>query len=173
MNGVPLPAKHGYPLRVIVPGIYGMKNVKWLSRIELVDDDFKGYWERRGWSDVAEMPLKSQILSPMDGANLKRGDVVVGGVAFGGRHHVKAVQVSTDGGAHWVDATTKPPLSEWAWTLWVYHWKPPHRGEYSIQVRAIDTRGNVQQPASLLGRLFSPSYPDGSHGIHEVTVTVV
>ena len=62
MNGEPLPRKHGYPLRVIVPGIYGMKHVKWLSKIELVNYNFKGYWENKGWSDDAVIPVKSQII---------------------------------------------------------------------------------------------------------------
>ncbi len=172
MNGEPLPREHGYPLRAIVPGIYGMKNVKWLSHIELVDYDFKGYWEKRGWSDVAEIPLKSKILLPMAGNTLARERQLIGGVAFGGRHKVKAVQVSVDGGEHWNDAQIKPPLSAWAWTLWVYHWTPPGSGDYTLQVRAIDGRGKVQQPASLFGRIFSPSFPDGAHGIHQVKVSV-
>jgi len=67
MNGEALPKQHGFPVRAIVPGIYGMKNVKWLSKIELVNYDFKGYWEKRGWSDDAIMPIKSQILMPMEG----------------------------------------------------------------------------------------------------------
>jgi DMSO/TMAO reductase YedYZ molybdopterin-dependent catalytic subunit len=97
MNGEPLPKKHGYPLRAIVPGIYGMKNVKWLSRIGLVRFDYKGYWQKKGWSDEAVIPIKSQILVPMDGNRIQLGDNVLGGVAFAGRYGIGGVQVSLDG----------------------------------------------------------------------------
>jgi len=72
--GEDLPKIHGYPLRAIIPGIYGMKNVKWLSKIELVNLDFKGYWEKKGWSDEAIMPVKSQILMPMEGKKISLGN---------------------------------------------------------------------------------------------------
>ncbi len=138
MNGKNLPRVHGYPLRVIVPGIYGMKNVKWVSKIELVNFNFKGYWEKRGWSDDAIIPLMSEILMPMDGATVPEGNYVVGGVAFGGRHGTSKVQVSTDDGKSWHDAQLKPPLSKWAWTLWRYDWKPSKEGEFTLKVRGID-----------------------------------
>ncbi|HUJ89572.1 MAG TPA: molybdopterin-dependent oxidoreductase, partial [Syntrophorhabdales bacterium] len=88
MNGEPLPREHGYPLRAVIPGIYGMKNVKWLSKIELVNYNFKGFWEKKGWSDEAIIPLKSQILMPMSGKSISAGNYMVGGVAFGGRYGV-------------------------------------------------------------------------------------
>ena len=110
MNGEPLPPIHGYPLRVIVPGIFGMKNVKWLTKIELVNYDFKGYWEEKGWSDEAIIPLMSEILMPMDGKRIPLGHYVIGGIAFGGRHGVSRVQVSVDE-QNWEDAELKaPPL---------------------------------------------------------------
>lgn len=99
MNGEPLPRQHGYPLRLIVPGIYGMKNVKWLSKIELVNYDFKGYWEKRGWSDSAVIPIMFEILMPMGGKTVPPGHYVVGGIAFAGRHGIGRVQVSLDGEA--------------------------------------------------------------------------
>lgn len=117
MNGEPLPSEHGFPLKTIMPGIYGMKNVKWLSKIELVNYDFKGYWEKRGWSDEAVIPIKSQILMPMDGDKIPLGNYVIGGIAFAGRHGISKVQVSLDGGKNWKDAETKEPLSRWSWLL--------------------------------------------------------
>jgi DMSO/TMAO reductase YedYZ molybdopterin-dependent catalytic subunit len=171
MNGEPLPREHGYPLRAIVPGIYGMKNVKWISKIELVNYDFKGFWEKQGWSDEAVMPIKSQILMPMDGKTIPVRNYMVGGIAFAGRHGISKVQVSFDKGKTWADTNMKAPLSKWAWSLWEYDWKPERAGKYVIQVRGIDRSGNVQESPSLVARLRG-SFPDGSKGIHEVDVTV-
>jgi DMSO/TMAO reductase YedYZ molybdopterin-dependent catalytic subunit len=173
MNGQPLPAQHGFPLRAVVPGIYGMKNVKWLSKVELVNYNFKGYWEKKGWSDEAVIPIKTQILMPMEGKKIPLGNYVIGGVAFGGRYGVSRVQVSLDDGKTWQEAERKPPLSKWAWTLWRYDWRPARTGRYTIKVRGIDKSGRVQESASLLGRIFSRSFPDGSKGIHSVDVKVV
>lgn len=171
MNGEPLPRKHGYPLRVIVPGIYGMKHVKWLSKIELVNYNFKGYWEKKGWSDDAVIPPKSQILMPMEGKTIPIGHYVIGGVAFAGRYGISKVQISLDDKKTWHDAAIKPPLSEWSWTLWLYDWKPAKAGDFVITVRGIDRAGKVQESASLIGKLFR-SFPDGAKGLHSVNVKV-
>jgi DMSO/TMAO reductase YedYZ molybdopterin-dependent catalytic subunit len=170
MNGQPLPPKHGYPLRVVVPGIFGMKNVKWLSKIELVNYDFKGYWEKTGWSDTAVIPLMSEILMPMDGNQIPFGQYVMGGIAFGGRHGVSRVQISVDGGS-WQDADLKRPLSKWAWTLWRYAWTPVHEGDFTLRVRAFDRQGKTQESSSLLGDVLG-SYPDGARGIQSLQVNV-
>ena len=173
MNGEDLPKVHGYPLRAIVPGIYGMKNVKWLSKIEFVNFDFKGYWEKKGWSDEAIIPVKSQILMPMTGKKIPIRNYVIGGIAYGGRYGISKVQVSMDGGKNWQDADVKKPLSKWAWVLWSYQWKPSKEDEYTIKVRGIDRSGRVQQSEALRGSLFrSEAYPDGAYGIHSVSVTV-
>lgn len=168
MNGEPLPKQHGYPLRAIVPGIYGMKHVKWLSKIELVNYDFKGYWEKRGWSDEAVIPVRSQILMPMEGKTIPLGNYVIGGVAFGGRYGISRVQVSLDGQKTWHDAELKQPLSKWSWVLWRYDWKPSKEGQYKITVRGIDRSGKVQESPSLFGKLLR-SFPDGAKGLHTVT----
>ncbi len=171
MNGQPLPPEHGYPLRVVVPGIYGMKNVKWLNRIELVNYDFKGYWEKQGWSDSAVISVMSEILMPMENSRVSPGHYVIGGIAFGGRHGISRVQISIDDGA-WQDAELKSPLARWAWRLWRYDWTPSRQGEYSIRVRAFDDTGKVQDSSSLLGSLFNSAFPDGARGIQTVKVTV-
>jgi DMSO/TMAO reductase YedYZ molybdopterin-dependent catalytic subunit len=171
MNGETLPKIHGFPFRAIVPGIYGMKNVKWLSKIELVNYNFKGYWEKKGWSDDAVIPVKSQILMPMDGKTIETGNYVIGGIAFAGRHGISRVQVSLDNGKTWGDAELKPPLSKWAWTLWRYDWKPSDAGEYTITVRGIDRNGSIQGSGSLLGKVFG-TFPDGAKGYHSVDVRV-
>jgi DMSO/TMAO reductase YedYZ molybdopterin-dependent catalytic subunit len=171
MNGEPLPREHGYPLRAVIPGIYGMKNVKWISKIELVNYDFKGYWEKQGWSDEPIMPIKSQILMPMNGKTIPHGNYVVGGVAYAGRYGISKVQVSLDKGKTWADASVKAFLSKWAWSLWEYDWKPARAGEYSIRVRGIDRSGKAQESGSLLGRLTG-SFPSGAIGTHQADVTV-
>jgi DMSO/TMAO reductase YedYZ molybdopterin-dependent catalytic subunit len=171
MNGEPLPRKHGYPLRAIVPGIYGMKHVKWLSKIELVNYSFKGYWEKKGWSDEAIIPDKAQILMPMEGKMIPAGNYVIGGVAFGGRYGISKVQISLDGKKTWHDTALKPPLSKWSWTLWSYNWKPSGAGDYTITVRGVDRSGKVQESPSLVGKLFG-SFPDGAKGLHSVNVKV-
>ena len=171
MNGEDLPKVHGYPVRAVVPGIFGMKNVKWLSKIEVVNYNFKGYWEKRGWSDEAVIPLMSETLMPMDGKTIPLGEYVIGGIAFGGKHGVSKVQVSTDDGKSWHDAALKKPLSQWSWVLWSYHWKPSQEKSYTIKVRAVDRSGKAQESGGLLGKVTG-SFPDGARGIHSVSATV-
>ena len=85
MNNVTLPDGHGYPARLLAPGIYGMKHVKWITRIEVVDTDYKGYWQQNGWSDPAPIKMTSRIDIPTDGLHIKAGlTTYVAGVAFSG-----------------------------------------------------------------------------------------
>jgi hypothetical protein len=161
MNGEPLTAEHGFPLRLLVPGIYGMKNVKWINRIEAVDFDFKGYWQRRGWDDRAEYKTMSRIDAP---ANSVKGESTIAGIAFAGDRGVGKVEVSTDGGKSWEPAEIKSPLSGLTWVLWRKSWSPEQPGKHRIVVRATDGLGITQtsQPA--------PPAPSGSTGYHGVTV---
>jgi DMSO/TMAO reductase YedYZ molybdopterin-dependent catalytic subunit len=168
MNGEPLPKKHGFPLRAVVPGIYGMKNVKWLEKIELVNYDFQGYWEKGGWSDTAVIHTLSEILMPMDGATLGRGTHILGGIAYAGRRGVREVELSLDDGRTWHPVELKPPLGEFAWTIWRFEWKAETRGTYRLRVRATDGSGKVQSS----GGFFATSYPDGATGIQEIKVKV-
>jgi len=171
MNGEPLPKQHGFPLRVIVPGIYGMKNVKWISRIELVNYNFKGYWEKRGWSDEAIIPIKSQILMPMGGKKIPVGNYVIGGIAFAGRYGISRVQISLDNKKTWHEAEMKKPLSQWSWILWRYDWAPSKEGDYTITVRGIDRSGKIQESPSLFRKILG-TFPDGAKGLHSVHVKV-
>jgi len=166
MNGVPLPPEHGFPARVIVPGIYGMKNVKWLGELELVAGDYQGYWQQQGWSDDAVIPVRSRIDRPGRFDILKPGIHTVKGIAFGGLHGIAKVEVSADGGASWRAAALEPPLSPYAWVLWTYRWEVRTEGDYALMVRATDTRGVVQDPEPRV------SFPDGDSGLHRVPVTV-
>ncbi len=144
MNGEPLVPGHGAPARLLIPGIYGMKNVKWLTKIELVADDFKGYWEQRGWSDEAVILTMSEI-NTIDTRHpaIKAGKVELAGIAFAGDRGISKVEVSVDGGKTWQTATLKDPLGPYTWRLWRLDWdaKP---GDYTLVVRATDGTGQVQ-----------------------------
>src|SRR5690606_35898634 len=129
LNGAPLPESHGYPLRLIVPGIFGMKNVKWITRIEAVDYDFQGYWQERGWSDIATVQTMSRIDVPASNRTLVAGQpTLIAGIAFAGDRGISRVEVSTDDGETWVPATLDEPLSPLTWVLWRYEWTPIQPG---------------------------------------------
>lgn len=167
LDGAPLPQEHGFPVRMLVPNIYGMKNVKWLTRIVLVDTDFKGYWQRRGWSDVATINTMSRIDFPraLDIVTVQR-PVKVGGVAFAGSRGISKVELSTDGGHTWNVATLQKPLSSLSWVIWTYAWTPETTGKVSLVVRATDGTGQTQTNQE------NPPLPDGATGYHLVQVKV-
>ncbi len=165
MNGVTLPDGHGFPARMLVPGIYGMKHVKWLTRIEVVNTNYQGYWQQRGWSDEAPVRLTSRIDTPLDGSAVAANRITyIAGVAFSGNKGISEVDVSTDMGKTWQRATLKKPLSGLTWVLWELPWKPAP-GSYVVTVRAIDLEGNVQDPNE------APPLPNGSSGYHSITVS--
>ncbi|GHO93252.1 hypothetical protein KSF_033000 [Reticulibacter mediterranei] len=164
MNDATLPQGHGFPARLLVPGIYGMKHVKWITGIEVVDNDFQGYWQQRGWSDPAPIRLTSRIDTPLTGATLKANkDTYIAGVAFSGNKGISEVDVSMDGGKTWSVATLKQPPSNLTWVLWELPWKPA-AGNHTLVVRAVDMEGNVQDPSP------APPAPDGSSGYHTIAV---
>ncbi|GER88036.1 hypothetical protein KDW_21980 [Dictyobacter vulcani] len=164
MNGQTLPSAHGYPARLLVPGIYGMKHVKWITHIEIVNTDYKGYWQQNGWSDPAPVKMTSRIDTPRDGTKVTANKpTYIAGVAFSGNKGISQVEVSLDGGKQWQKAVLKRPLSALTWVLWEVPWQP-QAGNHSIIVRAIDLQGNVQTP-----QIASP-LPDGSSGYHTVSV---
>jgi DMSO/TMAO reductase YedYZ molybdopterin-dependent catalytic subunit len=166
MNGVTLPQEHGFPARMLVPGIYGMKHCKWLTRIEVVNYDFQGYWQQRGWSDAAPVRLTSRIDTPLDGTSVAANRITyIAGVAFSGNKGISEVDVSTDSGRTWQRATLKQPQSDLTWVLWELAWQPK-AGSYSVIVRAIDLEGNVQDPTE------EPPLPNGSSGYHSISVNV-
>jgi DMSO/TMAO reductase YedYZ molybdopterin-dependent catalytic subunit len=177
MNGVPLPAEHGFPVRAIVPGLYGMMNAKWITDIELVDTVYEGFWQRRGWANNAKYQTHSKIVFPGDALRnrfeeLSTNSVTVGikspiaGVAFAGDRGISKVEVSTDGGNSWQNASIKDPLSGNSWVLWALDWIPQNKGKYNIVVRATDKVGNMQT-----AEIRDP-YPNGATGYHSVEETV-
>lgn len=168
MNGEALPEKHGAPVRAIIPGLYGMKSVKWLTNLTVSDTDELGYWEQRGWTNEAVVKAMSRIDVPNDGDVLTAGDVRIGGIAFGGDTGVRKVEVSLDGGDRWEEATIteQPNPTGIAWVLWTWAWTATS-GDYDIAVRMTDQMGQVQSDERA-----SP-LPDGSSGWHRIHVRVV
>ena len=167
MNGVTLPQGHGFPARMLVPGIYGMKHCKWLNRIEVVNYNFQGYWQQRGWDDAAPVRMTSRIDTPLDGSNVTRGRTTyIAGVAFSGNKGISEVDVSLDSGQTWQPAILKRPPSDLTWVIWEYTWKPTSAANVIITVRAIDLEGNVQDPNQ------APPLPIGSSGYHSITAIV-
>ncbi|BAS28586.1 molybdopterin-binding oxidoreductase [Limnochorda pilosa] len=165
MNGERLPPDHGFPARLIVPGIYGMKNVKWITRIEAVNEDYKGYWEVRGWSDTAVTRTLSRIDVPRNGQTVGPGPVYAAGIAFAGDRGISRVEVSFDGGATWREAELEPVPTGLTWVRWLIEWQPAEPGRYTLAVRAYDGRGERQEETS------SNPLPEGATGLHRIQVT--
>ena len=161
MNDELLPSSHGAPVRLVVPGIFGMKNVKWLTVIEATNEDFKGFWERRGWSDIAIIKTMSRIDVP-NSKIIAPGRNAIGGVAYAGTRGVPKVEWSADGGDTWKEAVVRPPVSPLSWVLWADEWTPSASGAIRLRVRATDATGAVQT-----ARIAEP-FPNGSTGHHEV-----
>ena len=167
MNSTTLPQEHGFPARMLVPGIYGMKHCKWVTRIEVVNYDFQGYWQQRGWSDPAPVRLTARIDTPLDGSTVTANRTTyIAGVAFSGNKGISEIDVSTDSAQSWQRATLKQPLSGLTWVLWELAWQPPQAGTYIMTARAIDLEGNVQNPTE------EPPLPNGSSGYHSITLNV-
>ena len=167
MNEMILPQAHGFPARMLVPGIYGMKHCKWITRIQVVNYDYQGFWQQRGWSDSAPVRLTSRIDTPLDGSKAIANRVTyIAGVAFSGNKGISEVDVSVDSGQTWQIATLKRPLSNLTWAIWELPWQPTTPGNYYITVRAIDMEGNVQYPNE------QPPLPNGSSGYHTISVLV-
>jgi hypothetical protein len=165
MNGDILPNEHGFPLRAIVPGIYGMMNAKWITEIGVVDQVYLGYWQERGWSNDAKIKTTSIIYYPPPQASVN-GALPIAGIAFAGDRGISKVEVSVDGGSTWDEAVLKPPHSPYSWVLWAYEWKPTSKDSYTIVARAYDGNGQVQDPTS------QQPFPSGGSGYRFVEVTV-
>ena len=164
MNGEPLPLNHGFPARVLLPGIYGMKQPRWLSKIEIVKTPwFKGYWESRGYCDECKIKMTARIDSARP---QNEGTWLVTGVALCGAETVGKVEVSFDDGNTWQEAIITSDKLPDAWVTWQIAWKPEHKGEHVLCARVVDAVGNRQIERN------NPSFPSGSTGLHRAIVTV-
>ena len=177
MNLAPLTAKHGFPLRAIVPGLYGMMNPKWITEIEVVDTIYEGYWQRNGWTNQADVHTGSTIVIPGQAELRERfrkldempkivpgQKTPIAGIAFGGDRGISKVEVSIDDGATWKSAIIKDPLSQYTWVLWTAGFTPAGKEKYKIIVRATDKSGQVQTAE------FNKPFPDGATGYQTVSV---
>lgn len=166
MNGEPLPVEHGFPVRMVVPGLYGyVSATKWLAELELTSfHDFDAYWVRRGWAPRAPVKTQSRIDTPRTGASVRRGRVVVAGVAWAQHRGISKVEVRVDDGP-WREATLAAVPSIDTWRQWRWEWDAP-AGAHRLLVRATDNGGEVQTADA------APPEPDGATGWHHVDVTV-
>jgi hypothetical protein len=165
MNGEPLPLRHGYPARLVVPGLYGyVSATKWVTEIELTRfDQFSAYWVPRGWAPRAPIKTESRIDTPR--GTVPAGPVAIGGVAWAGVRGISAVEVRIDDGP-WQAATLGPEVARTTWRQWWLAWDAAP-GSHRLTVRATDGDGATQTSD------IAPPPPDGATGWHSREVTVV
>lgn len=165
MNGEPLPHRHGRPARILIPGRYGEKNMKWLSRIDVADHDHTGFYQREGWSESATVRTFSRFDNLEQGTRLEAGRAfLVLGHAYAGTRGIRSVQVSTDSGATWVEADLDAQISPFAWRFFRWTWTPPAPGRYRMAVRAVDGGGALQPDR------YEDIVPRGASGYHRFDV---
>jgi DMSO/TMAO reductase YedYZ molybdopterin-dependent catalytic subunit len=165
MNGAPLVTAHGFPARIIVPGLYGMFHAKWLTKIEATQGEYLGYWQQKGWTNRGLIHTTAIIATPAD-STVVHGSVRIGGVALAGDRGISSVEVSVDGGSTWSAATLSNPRSNLTWVLWTFDWTPPRSGSFRIVARAVDGTGAPQEAAP------APPFPNGSAGYDSITLLV-
>jgi DMSO/TMAO reductase YedYZ molybdopterin-dependent catalytic subunit len=161
-DGVPLTREHGYPLRIYIPDIHGMKQPKWIESIEAIDHWEPGFWVKRGWNKVAQMHATSVIDTvavdmTIIGAERRRL-VPIGGIAHAGARGISKVEVQVDGG-RWEQTELRTPLSQLTWVIWKYDW-PFQSGKHTFTVRCYDGNGTPQIATP------SPPAPNGATGLH-------
>lgn len=180
MNDQPLPQKHGFPVRLLVPGWYGMASVKWLDHITALNVLFRGPFQAIDYvylpqendyqhaTPVTEIKINSMITQPSPGLKIPKGFYTIRGMAWAGKNLISQVEVSTDLGATWSKAKlTTPEHAAFNWTLWEYEWATKIPGKYTIMARAIDNQGNVQP---MKAEWNAKGYANNS--IHQVNVEV-
>ncbi len=166
LDGRPLPAEHGYPARILAPGLYGMKNPKWLTGIRFTKGSYAGYWEQQGWNPAALPRTFSRFDFPAANGQLSGGRrYLLSGVAYAGLRGISQVEVSVDGGRSWRRANLQPPLSPYCWTIWSLLWTPAP-GLYQLTVRATDGSSRPQTTRA------TGSYPEGATGLQQLQVEV-
>lgn len=172
LNGSELPAKHGYPVRLVVPGLYGyVSATKWITEIELTNWDFDAYWIQRTWTKDGPVKTQSRIDTVKDGESLPAGTVQIGGVAWAPHRGISKVEVSTDDGSSWNEARLAKQLDDDSWRQYVYDWDAGSAsGDYTLQVRATDGEGVTQT-----GKQRAPhggGGTDGATGYHTIQISV-
>ena len=166
MNGEPLPIDHGFPVRMVVPGLYGyVSATKWIVDLELTTfDAFDAYWIRRGWAQQAPIKTQSRIDTPRSGSRVRAGRVPVAGVAWAQHRGIAGVELRVDDGP-WIAAELSVQDTVDTWRQWLVTWDATP-GDHQLQVRATD-RDGMTQPAE-----HEPPFPDGATGYHTAWVEV-
>jgi DMSO/TMAO reductase YedYZ molybdopterin-dependent catalytic subunit len=164
MNGMLLPRGHGYPARLLYPGHYGMRSVKWLKELVVLDHDDEGYWAQRGWDKEALIRTEARIDVPRDGDNVKTS-FTAAGIAWAGDRHISKVEVSTDAGESWMEAQLERELSPVSWRRWEVDLQLP-AGDYELLARAYDGTGAVQDVKER------PPHPSGASGYPAISISV-
>jgi DMSO/TMAO reductase YedYZ molybdopterin-dependent catalytic subunit len=167
MNGEALPIEHGFPCRMLIPGLYGyVSATKWVTDLNLTTfSAAAAYWVNEGWSQQAPVKTASRIDVPQDGASVPAGDVVLAGTAWATHRGIAAVEVQIDGGA-WHETTLAASDTPDTWRQWVYTWKAAGQGQHRIAVRATDGTGTLQTSA------VADVVPNGATGYHQISVSV-
>ncbi len=166
LNDSELPQKHGFPVRLVVPGIYGyVSATKWLTEIELTNWDFDAYWIQRTWTKEGPIKTQSRIDTIKGDDNLSAGKIGIGGVAWAPHRGIDRVEVSTDDGDTWNEARLAAQLDKDTWRHYMYDWdaKP---GDYTVKVRATDGEGDTQTSKT------TKPHPNGASGHHTIKVSV-
>jgi DMSO/TMAO reductase YedYZ molybdopterin-dependent catalytic subunit len=179
MNGENLSLQHGFPLRLVVPGWYGMASVKWLREITALTKPFEGFFQSQEYVYIGEqgipdqtpvtfMRVRSLIIEPESGSSFKKDGIRISGIAWSGDGAVKKVELSFDGGNSWIEAALQSTSSIYGVRRWIYDWQPKERGKYNIIARAADAAGNVQP--------VEPRWNKGGYGnnvAHRIEATIV
>ncbi|MGI8478145.1 MAG: molybdopterin-dependent oxidoreductase [Thermomicrobiales bacterium] len=176
MNGEALPQIHGFPARLVVPGLFGEKNVKWVTGIEVIDHDGKGFYETQGWGPNFEIPTRSDIFAPQwtrggsgdafNGPIRVNQRITIKGRAFAGARGVKSIEISVDGEKTWLPVTIDYPGTKLTWVFWSHVWTPGTAGDYTVTSRAVDGDG-VPQSTETRGIVAQ-----GATGYHRVVAHV-
>lgn len=185
MNGAPLPPEHGFPLRLVTPGWYGMSQIKWLTRIEVIDRPYEGRHVARNYqslravqspegtlwldSSISRNNLKSVIARVTRRGAGERAEYKVSGAAWGGSAGIAGVELQIDGGT-WARATIDQRAGDFAWVLWSAPWKAPAAGEHTLVSRAIDGRGEVQPTRDQLREKLVSNREDNSQWPRKIFV---
>jgi DMSO/TMAO reductase YedYZ molybdopterin-dependent catalytic subunit len=167
MNGEPLPQKHGYPLRIYIPNHFGMKQPKWIKKMEVIDHKGKGYWVDRGWSETA-IPKTTSVIDVIaqDHPDSTDGKIPIAGIAYAGARGINKVEIRVDEGDWQAAELRTPPLSPLTWVQWRYLWTPI-TGTHIFDVRAYDGNGDLQETE------MNQPHPDGATGIDSLSADIV
>jgi DMSO/TMAO reductase YedYZ molybdopterin-dependent catalytic subunit len=173
MDGQPLPIKHGFPARMLLPGVYGQKQPKWVTSIRASERDSIGTWEQKGWSNAATIQVNSKIETPKLRQIIPaHAPFQITGFAFTDPSGVAQVDVSIDDGQTWRPAELLHGPDEGVWTLWHWTWEDPQPGKYVVVARATDGNGVAQVESGTFG-VLNNVFPNGTSLMHNLSVDVI